>query len=456
MRASQQTIFYSVTISFSLRFLKGQLGRLEEHGWRVLVSAGEDPTTPGELEAFARQEKALAIRVPMHREISPRADLVSLARLFLTYRKARPTVINVGTPKAGLLGGLAGVAARVPIRIYTLHGLRLETATGAKRQLLTAMERLAMACAHRVVCVSPSLRERVHELGLAPASKTVVLGAGSVNGVPLPDPAATLGASAELRRTLPLPEGTPVVGFVGRFTRDKGIAELMAAYRQVRSQFPATRLLLVGDYEAGDPVPADIRKAIESDPSVIHVGFVPDVTPYYPLMSVLALPTYREGLGLVALEAAAAGVPAVTTDATGARDAVQEGVTGWRVPVGDSGALARALLEALTQPEVARARGAAGYRRVREEFAPEVVQQHWKTYYQELLAARGPGRGQAVKRPAARSTSPALLGVPLALLAGLLYVKQRRKECPLARPARRCSGFGASNESTRRGEVNDA
>lgn len=425
MQRGEIVIFYSVTISFSLRFLKGQLERLESQGWRVLVSAGEDPTTPGELEAFARQEKARAVRIPMRREISPAADLVSLVRLFLAYCRARPTITNVGTPKAGLLGGLAAVAARVPIRVYTLHGLRLETATGAKRQLLTAMERLAMACAHRVVCVSPSLRQRVHELRLAPFHKTVVLGAGSVNGVPLPDLAATLPVSAELRRTLQLPEGTPVVGFVGRFTRDKGIAELMTAYRLIQTQLPQARLLLVGDYEPGDPVPADIRRAIESDPSVVHVGFVPDVTPYYPLMSVLALPTYREGLGLVALEAAVAGIPTVTTDVTGARDAVQEGVTGWRVPVGDSAALANALLEALTRPEVARARGAAGYRRAREEFAPEVVQQHWETYYQELLTARGLGRGQSVRPSAGSSTS--LLGIPLALLAGFLYVKQRRK-----------------------------
>lgn len=405
VRNEQPTIFYSVTISFSLRFLRGQLRRMERQRWRVMVSAGEDSSTPGELEAFCRSENASAVRVPMHREISPHADLISLLRLYREYRRARPTITNVGTPKAGLLGGLAAVAARVPVRVYTLHGLRLETATGARRRLLTAMERLAMACAHRVVCVSPSLRERVHELRLASPLKTVVLGPGSVNGVPLPDPARTQAASAELRQTLQLPEGTPVVGFVGRFTQDKGIAELMAAYRQVHRHLPGTRLLLVGDYEPGDPVPAEVRRAIEDDRSVIHVGFVPDVSPYYPLMNVLALPTYREGLGLVALEAAAAGIPAVTTDVTGARDAVQPGVTGWRVPVGDSGALAGAVLEALTQPEVARARGAAGRQRVVEEFRPEVVQERWEAYYRELLSAR-PGRERSAGRTKGRKRTP--------------------------------------------------
>ncbi|MFC6804086.1 glycosyltransferase [Deinococcus caeni] len=73
-------------------------------------------------------------------------------------------------------------------------------------------------------------------------------------------------------------------------------------------------------------------------------------------MNVLALPTYREGFPTVALEASAFGLPLVTTDATGARDAVQDGVTGWRVPVGDAAALGVALTAALTDPAEARRR----------------------------------------------------------------------------------------------------
>src|SRR6478609_2707661 len=78
---------------------------------------------------------------------------------------------------------LAAWAAGVPVRIYTLHGLRLETARGAKLKLLTAMERLAMRCAHRVICVSPSLRDSALRHRLAPAEKLVVLGTGSCNGL---------------------------------------------------------------------------------------------------------------------------------------------------------------------------------------------------------------------------------------------------------------------------------
>ncbi|MFC6804084.1 glycosyltransferase [Deinococcus caeni] len=189
MRSYEKAILFAVTSSVSLTFLRGHVGLLSGRGWRTGVSAA--PTTPGQLQTFAAQEQASAFPVPMEREISLGADLKALVTMYRTLRDFRPTVTNVGTPKAGLIGGLAATAARVPVRIYAARATH-ETAQGNKGRLLQATERLAMACAHRVVCVSPSLRERVHELGLAPAHKTVVLGAGSPNGVREPPPPTPL------------------------------------------------------------------------------------------------------------------------------------------------------------------------------------------------------------------------------------------------------------------------
>lgn len=395
MRKVERAILFAVTSSVSLPFLRGQVRLLTQRGWRTGLSS--DPTVPGQLGGFARQEGAEAFPIPMQREISPRADLKSLVQIYRTLRRFRPTVTNVGTPKAGLIGGLAAVAARVPVRVYTLHGLRLETARGAKGRLLSLSERVAMACAHRVVCVSPSLRDRVHELRLAPAHKTLVLGAGSVGGVRLPSPAEP-AVTEQLRRSLGLGADQPVVGFVGRFTRDKGIAELLQAFGQIRTGFPSAALLLVGDYEDGDPVGAQVRDAIRHSPGIIRTGFVPDVYPYYPLMNVMALPTHREGFPTVALEAAAFGLPLVTTNATGARDAVRHGVTGWQVPVGDTDALAAALLEALAYPEEARRRGEQGRRWVEAHFRPEDVQQRWAMLYDDLLRWHELSRQHSWKR----------------------------------------------------------
>jgi glycosyltransferase involved in cell wall biosynthesis len=249
---------------------------------------------------------------------------------------------------------------------------------------------VASACAHEVIAVSPSLAAEYVARGLAPAAKVRVLGAGASNGVeaerfrsPGPDEVAAL------RERLGLLEGTPVVGFVGRFTRDKGIAELMEAFDRLRVTVPGARLLLVGDFEAGDPVPAATVDRIRTHPAIVQAGFVPDTAPHYALMDVLAFPSYREGFPNVPLEAAAAGLPVVGFRATGTMDAVVDGETGTLVPAGDVGGLARALEAYLADPALRRRHGQAGQERAAREFQPERIWQALLDEYDRLLAAAG-------------------------------------------------------------------
>ena len=139
------------------------------------------------------------------------------------------------------------------------------------------------------------------------------------------------------------------------------------------------------EFEEGDPVPQDIREQIKGDPLIITPGFVSDTAVYYPIMEVLALPTYREGLPGVPLEAAAAAKPVVTTNATGAVDSVVDGHTGLIVPVGDAAALAAALKMLLRDPALRAEMGLAGQERVRREFRHEVVVNRWVDEYKRAL-----------------------------------------------------------------------
>lgn len=388
-------IAYVVTSPLSAwALLRGQLAHLRERGYEVHLI-----TSPGpQLDAAAEREGVIPHAVPMSREIAPLADLGSLLRLLAVLRSIRPDIMNVGTPKAGLLGGVASALLRVPRRVYVLRGLRLETATGWRRRLLWTTERLACLCAQRVVCVSPSLRDSAIALGLVGPRKAVVLGGGSSNGVDTarfaPSP-ALLERARVLRSDLAIREGAPVIGFVGRFTRDKGIAELAEAFARLRRRFPEARLLLLGDYEEGDPVPEAARAVLDRDPNVVRPGFVSDPAPYYHLCDVLALPTYREGFPNAALEAAATGKPIVATDATGARDAVVHGETGLVVPVRDADALAEALEQLLASPERARAMGGAARARAVREFAPEVIWSGLADLYEGRGAPQQRSRGEA-------------------------------------------------------------
>ncbi|OZC03410.1 glycosyltransferase family 4 protein [Rubricoccus marinus] len=380
-------LLYVVTHPMTARhLLRGQLAAAQARGYDVAVA-----TSPGpDLDAVAERDGVTVLPVPMAREIAPLADLRSVWALVKTMRRWRPDIVNAGTPKAGLLGSLAARLARVPVRIYTLRGLRLETTVGKTRTILSTTERLASGAAHRVVAVSQSLADRYVELGLAPASKVTVLGQGASNGVDVdrfasPDPEAV----AALRQRLGLSEDTPVIGFVGRFTRDKGIAELVDAFDAVYRQAPEARLLLVGDFEAGDPVPLATTERIRQDPAILTPGFLPDPAAAYALMDVLAFPSYREGFPNVPIEAAAAGLPVVGARATGTVDAVVDGETGALVPVGETEPLADALARYVNDPGLRQRQGGAGRARVRAHFTHEAVWASLFAEYERLLAKTG-------------------------------------------------------------------
>ena len=173
-------VVYIVTAPISAWiFLAGHLQYLRESGYTVhLISS------PGELLDKVGSREGIQVHpLSMEREISPLKDLVSLVKLYRTIRRLRPEITHVGTPKAGLLGGLACLLARVPVRVYTLHGLRLEGAHGVRRLVLLATESISCHLAHAVVCVSPSLRSRAVGMRLVASRRALVLANGSTNGV---------------------------------------------------------------------------------------------------------------------------------------------------------------------------------------------------------------------------------------------------------------------------------
>lgn len=381
-------LVYAVTHPISADLLlRGQLTFMREHGFDVTVVAA-----PGEaLDRVRDREKVTVVPIPMERDMNPRADAVSLARLTAAFRRLEPDIVNAGTTKAGLLGMMAARAANVPLRVYLLRGLRLETAHGVARKILTATEWIASACADEVVCVSRSLERIAVEGGYIPREKALVVGEGSSNGVDVTRFSRTEARVAEGKRKLAelgIPLDAPLVGFVGRLVSDKGIEELVAAFERVRARVPAARLLLVGGDLGDQDAPKHLTKLVREAKNVHAIGSVKDIVPFYAVMRVLALPSYREGFPNVVLEAAAMGMPVVGFRSTGVVDAIEDGMTGAIVDQRDVVALGDRLAGYLEDPERAAESGRRARARVERSFSGPAVWRAWLEFYRDRLAAR--------------------------------------------------------------------
>jgi glycosyltransferase involved in cell wall biosynthesis len=372
----------------AFRLMDGQLGYMQSRGFDVTII-----TAPGALlERAAEREGVRAIAVPMTREMSPLADAAAFFRLLRALRRIKPDIVNAGTPKAGLLGVLAAQLCGVKVVVYLLRGLRFEGASGAKRLLLAATEHVAGWAADRVFVNSESLRDRFVALRCVPAAKAWVPAHGSSNGIELERFAPSVEKS-ELavveRRRLGIPDDAFVVGFVGRFTRDKGLAELLQAFRQAAASEPRLRLLLVGDHDETDPLPIATRQLITQDTRIVCTGFVDEPATYYALMNLFAFPSYREGFPNAPLEAAAAGLPIVAFRATGTIDAVVDGETGTLVARDDAEGFVQAILRYASAPELGQRHGGAGQRRVSQLFRREVLWAALEAEYRRLGAEAG-------------------------------------------------------------------
>ncbi|HEY5664320.1 MAG TPA: glycosyltransferase [Ilumatobacter sp.] len=393
--AGSTRVLYLLTDEVSAVLVRGQLGFVHHEGFEVTAAARlADPGRPG-----AEWDRGVTVEhLPFVRQPSPGRDLLALWATIRLIRRVRPAIVNASTPKAGLLGMLAARLTRVPVRVYVVRGLRFETAAGWRRRVLRSLERVAVTAATHVVFNSASLLAVAERDGVIAPGRGEVIAAGSGNGVDAERFAtAALPGHGDARRRLGVPAEATVIGFVGRFTHDKGIADLVDAVGSLRADRPGLHLLLVGQFEHGDPVAARVRAAIDPDhdhdhdhdPDHDHVTVVPwldDTAVAYRAMDVLAFPSYREGLPNVPLEAQLCEVPVVGYAATGTVDAVDAGRTGVLVPTGDTGALAGALAELVDDAGRRRELGRQGPPWVLANFDRAALWRAWAERYRRWAA----------------------------------------------------------------------
>ena len=329
-----QKLVRITTIPLSLeKLLEGQLTYMDKH-YEVIAIAAEKER----LEQYGNSNEVRTFWVEMTRKITPLQDLKAVVKLYKFFKKERPLIVHTHTPKAGIVGMLAGKLAGVPIRLHTVAGLPLIETSGFKRKILDLVETFTYKLSTRVYPNSLELKKLILKLGYAKRNKLKVLGKGSSNGIDTNyfDPSNFIKKKEKLRykKELGIPEEDFVFVFVGRLVSEKGINELVTAFSQLYSSHQNISLLLVGPFEQKlDPLDNTVFKIIKSHPKIFTTGYQEDVRSYFSISDVLTFPSYREGFPNVVMQANAMGLPAIVTNINGCNEIIRDGINGKIIPV---------------------------------------------------------------------------------------------------------------------------
>ena len=362
-------------------FFRGQ-PRLWKEKFDVCALSSEKEN----LMLFADEEGIKWQYVPMKREISLWVDIICFFHFIWIFVKERPYVVHGNTPKASLLSMVAAWLTGRPIRIYMCHGLRYQGTQGYIRKLLMIMEKISCMCATNVFCVSKGVADVIVAEGLCKKSKIQVVGYGSAGGIDLAKFSPDTVISS-VRSELYIPEDAFVFVFVGRIVKDKGVNELVSAFEKLCQNNTNTHLILVGPLETKqNPIDVSTLNLIESNSNIHAVGMQKDVRPYLKASNAFVLPSYREGFGMVLIEAGAMGLPCISTNITGCNEIIVSGENGTLVEPKNSDALYFEMNYWLKHQDFVCRMSSNARRMVKERFECHQV---WQRYYDEYVRLSG-------------------------------------------------------------------
>jgi len=353
-------------IDATARFLLwAQIQRMQESGYDVHCVCSDGP-----YRDWITQRGVKIYPVTIKRSISPFSDIIALWKMYRYFRREKIQIVHTHTPKCSLLGQLAARMAGVPVVINTVHGFYFhENMKLLRKWFYITMERIAGKCSSMILSQNPEDIETAIKLGITTRDKIRLLG----NGVDLKkfDPSRF---DAEFRRAKRIEVGVPekalLVGIIGRLVKEKGYLELFESMRNIMKRHENVWLIIIGpeDIAKSDRISGKTFVTYGISNKTRWLGGREDIPEILACMDIYTLPSWREGFPRSAIEAAAMGLPIVSTDIRGCRQVVEDGVNGLLVPVHDVGKLEDAIMKLLNDKELRIRMGKEGYLKSRKEF----------------------------------------------------------------------------------------
>lgn len=314
----------------------------------------------------------------VRRSLNPLRELRFVNTLRGIYNEIRPDLVHHVAMKPVIYGTIAARLAGVPAVVNALAGLgylfssESFKARFARPVLRIVLRELLTGRNQRLILQNPDDVEEFRKTRIA-SGNDVVLIQGS-------------GVDTSQYFVSEAPSGPPVVLLASRLLWDKGVAEFVAAARTIRAARPDVRFVLAGEPDDENPN-AVSRKVLEDwvEEGVVEwIGKRDDMPDVFANASIVCLPSYREGLPKVLIEAASCARPIVTTDTPGCREVVQDGLNGFLVPARDSERLTDAIDRLIEDPDMRIRMGRAGRTLVEEKFALQIVIDETLSVYEAM------------------------------------------------------------------------
>jgi len=330
-------------------------------------------------------KKIQVIDIQIERKVHFFKDLVALFYLFSLFNKERFDVIHTVSPKAGLLGMLAGYLSQTKNRFHTFTGQVWANSSGFSKAFYKTIDRLICRLATKVFADSQSQIDFLIAEGVCNKSEITILGNGSISGVNLlrfkPDGIARKSC----RDSLAASENDIVFLFVGRVCRDKGIFDLLAAFNKMSSHYEKSIYLWIVGPDEGDVGPGLEEMYPKLQNQVKWIGPSFESEQYMAAADIFVLPSYREGFGSVVIEAAACKIPAIAYVTEGITDAIEDHQTGLLASKYDIEDLASNMNLLAINADLRQMLGKNAYERVLRYFSSDAVTAEWLTFYQKVL-----------------------------------------------------------------------
>ena len=310
----------------------------------------------------------------MRPDVPPGVELIALElrrprqwrqalRLSRILRGRRVDILHSHLFYASLFASPLGKLCRVPVILETPH-LREHWRTGWKSHYW--VDRAVGRCLDGYIAVSQANgRYLTNVKGLPPRKVTVIQNGSDLQRF---NPAHV--SPPGMRSALGIGEDDPVLVVAARLDHQKGHGVLLEAMPAVRAEFPGVRLVCVGDGSLRSELEARSR-ALQLEETVRFVGYQSNMADWLALGDATVLPSFYEGLPLIAIESLAAGRPVVATAVDGTPEVVVDGKTGLTVPPGDPARLSEAIRQMLRDAGMRRQMALDGRQWVLERFSQE-------------------------------------------------------------------------------------